>query len=61
VEGLANVYRRIDTLEPTGGEPVFLRPTKSLFHWPLGVAFVLSLSIAAGPALAGIGYFGLVR
>jgi len=61
VEGLANVYRRIDALEPTGGEPVFLRSTKSLFHWPLGVAFVLSLLIAAGPALSGIGSLAPVR
>jgi Ca-activated chloride channel family protein len=55
IEGLANVYRRIDALEPTGGEPVYLRPTKSLFHWPLAVTLVASLLIAAGPALAGIG------
>jgi Ca-activated chloride channel family protein len=57
IEGLANVYRRIDALEPTGGEPGFLRPTKSLFHWPLGLALVLSLSIAAGHALVGVGSF----
>jgi Ca-activated chloride channel family protein len=61
VEGLANVYRRIDALEPTGGEPVFRRPTKSLFHWPLSVAFVLSLLIATGPALSGIGSLAPVR
>jgi Ca-activated chloride channel family protein len=59
IEGLANVYRRIDALEPTGGEPLYLRPTRSLFHWPLGVALVTSLVIAASPALTGIG--SLVR
>jgi Ca-activated chloride channel family protein len=50
VEGLANVYRRIDALEPATGEPLFLRPSRGLFHWPLGVALALSLAIAGGPA-----------
>jgi Ca-activated chloride channel family protein len=55
LEGLANVYRRIDALEPTGGDPVYLRPSKSLFYWPLGLALVSSFLIAASPSLGSFG------
>jgi len=54
VEGLANVYRRIDALEPTRGEPIVLRPSRSLFHWPLGVAVMLSLALAGWPAVSAL-------
>lgn len=47
VEGLASIYRRIDQLEPASGEPLYLRPTRELFAWPLGVALVLSLGLGA--------------
>lgn len=50
VEGLASIYRKIDELEPVAAEPLYLRPTKELFLWPLGVAFALSLGV--GVALA---------
>ena len=45
-EGLLDVYRRIDELEPTDGEAAYLRPTRELFHWPLGLAFGLTALIA---------------
>ena len=45
VEGLANIYRQIDALEPANAEPLYLRPTKELFPWPLGVAFAISLGL----------------
>lgn len=45
IEGLANVYRAIDRLEPAEAEPLYVRPTKDLFEWPLGVAFALSLGL----------------
>ncbi len=45
IEGLANVYREIDRLEPAVAEPVYVRPVKDLFHWPLGVALALSLGL----------------
>lgn len=45
VEGLANIYRQIDALEPTSAEPLYLRPTRELFPWPLGVAFAISLGL----------------
>jgi Ca-activated chloride channel family protein len=64
VEGLANVYRQIDALEPMSAEPLYLRPTKELFPWPLGMALAMSLglglalsqpwhSLAAGRAASG--------
>ena len=45
VEGLANIYRRIDALEPASGEPLHLRPRNELFPWPLGVALALTLGL----------------
>ncbi|MEM7168969.1 MAG: VWA domain-containing protein [Pseudomonadota bacterium] len=45
LEGLANIYREIDRLEPTSGEPQYLRPTKALFYWPLGIGLLLSLAL----------------
>jgi len=50
VEGLASIYRQIDALEPASAEPLYLRPTRELFPWPLGVALALSLGL--GLALA---------
>lgn len=50
VEGLATIYRKIDELEPVAAEPLYLRPTKELFPWPLGVAFALSLGVGAALA-----------
>ncbi|MGQ3673441.1 vWA domain-containing protein [Xanthobacter sp. TB0136] len=44
--GLASIYQDIDRLEPAAGEPLYLRPTVSLFPWPLGAALVLSLLFA---------------
>ncbi|KNG94598.1 vWA domain-containing protein [Pseudaestuariivita atlantica] len=42
--GLAQVYREIDRLEPVEGDPQVVRPTISVFHWPLGLALILALS-----------------
>ncbi len=40
--GLVDVYRRIDALEPTEGDAAPVRPTRALFHWPLGAALGLA-------------------
>ena len=40
------IYQELNRLEPVDQEAEMLRPTISLFHWPLGLAFVLSLLIA---------------
>jgi Ca-activated chloride channel family protein len=45
-EGLVDVYREIDALEPTEGDAVYVRPKKELFHWPLGAAFALAALMA---------------
>lgn len=41
VAGLAGVYAELDRLEPVSGEPVYIRPSVSLFFWPLGAALIL--------------------
>ena len=46
-EALAQVYREIDRIEPTEGEPRTTRPRRDLFAWPLGLTMLLSLGIAA--------------
>lgn len=46
VAGLAQVYAAIDRIEPVADEPDVVRPTVSLFFWPLGIAIVLSALLA---------------
>lgn len=45
--GLAQVWKLIDAMEPTAGDPQTVRPTRQLFDWPLAVAVLLSLALAA--------------
>lgn len=40
---LAAAYRRLDELEPAAGRDRWLRPTEDWFHWPLGLAVLLSV------------------
>ncbi len=53
-ESLVAVYREIDALEPTSGDPATVRPVRPLFPWPLGAALaiagLLGLGGAAGQA-----------
>ena len=44
---LIAVYAELDRLEPIEQDPQTYRPTKLLFHWPLGAAFILSFLLAA--------------
>ena len=44
---LSAIYHELNRLEPVDQEAETIRPTVSLFHWPLGLAFALSLIIAA--------------
>ena len=44
---LQNIYRLLDQLEPTGEDEVMFRPRASLAHWPLALALLCSLAIAA--------------
>ena len=41
--GLASVYKQLDKLEPVSADPVFVRPSVSLFFWPLAAAVLLTL------------------
>lgn len=43
VDDLNKIYQELDKLEPTQKEPKWLRPTQSLFMWPLGLALLLSI------------------
>ena len=40
---LETIYRRIDELAPVEVETLSYRPTRPLFHWPLGAAIALVL------------------
>ena len=54
VNGLAQVYRSIDKLEPIGADPVHVRPEVALYFWPAGLALLiaaLSVLIGTVPAL----------
>ena len=46
VQGLAQIYRAIDRLEPVAGDPIHLRPEIDLYYWPAGAALVLSALLA---------------
>ena len=51
---LEEIYRLIDELEPVAGDDEVFRPTRDLFHWPLGLSVVLFVLVAWVPeALAG--------
>ncbi|MFB3112526.1 MAG: hypothetical protein ACE10G_10870, partial [Gemmatimonadales bacterium] len=56
-EQLEDIYREIDALTPEEIETISYRPTRPLFHWPLGGAVVLVLLyqvlVGLGVALQG--------
>ena len=43
---LAEIYRLIDELEPIAGGAEVFRPTRELFHWPLGFSVALFTLVA---------------
>lgn len=47
---LINIYTQIDALEPVPEEQTF-RPTRSLFHWPLVLAVILSALLVSARIL----------
>ena len=52
---LEEIYRLIDMLEPVGGDDEVFRPTRELFHWPLGLSallFTLTALIGVTPLRA---------
>ena len=42
-KGLEDIYKRLDELEPIAKDTLTMRPLNALFHYPLMLAFVLSL------------------
>ena len=44
---LEEIYRLIDELEPIAGDDEVFRPTRDLYHWPLGVSVILFVLVAA--------------
>lgn len=46
VQGLAEIYRAIDQLEPVSGDPIHVRPEVALYFWPAGLALILSALFA---------------
>ena len=46
-QGLVEIYRQIDVLEPTEGEAAMVRPSRELFYWPLGAAFAIATLLLA--------------
>ena len=53
VAELEEIYRLIDVLEPIAGDDEVFRPTRDLFHWPLGLSVVLFVLVSgASGALA---------
>jgi len=43
-EGLAEIYRILDELEPVESDVEAVRPVDELFHWPLGAAYLLAVA-----------------
>ncbi|MBF0622599.1 MAG: VWA domain-containing protein [Magnetococcales bacterium] len=52
VKALEGVYEQLDKLEPIAREDRHYRPIRTLFHWPLGAAFVLAVLLGL---VVGIG------
>ena len=52
-EDLRNIYKQLDKLEPVKGKAETYRPKKSLFYYPLAVAFVISLILAISHLFPG--------
>lgn len=42
-EELQKIYQTLDELEPVESDKLTYRPTKSLFYWPLSIAFILAV------------------
>jgi len=50
---LAEIYRLLDQIEPIADDAQTYRPRRTLFHWPLAAALLLSLAVAGSRAWRG--------
>jgi len=57
VDDLVEIYQELDRLEAIEQDEQTYRPTKILFHWPLGIAVLISFFLAAA-ALPWAAIFG---
>ncbi|WP_371168868.1 vWA domain-containing protein [Aliiroseovarius sp. 2305UL8-7] len=57
VQGLAQIYRAIDQLEPVSGDPLHVRPEVALYYWPAGLALVLAGIFALFTVLPGLMHY----
>jgi Ca-activated chloride channel family protein len=48
-EELDAIHKQLDNLEPTEKDAEKFRPIETLFHWPLALAFLLSMLLATLP------------
>jgi Ca-activated chloride channel homolog len=55
-EELEGIYAAIDALSARDNEVLTHRPTAELFHWPLGLALILTLAFHGFQAMAGLRY-----
>lgn len=46
MQGLAQIYRAIDRLEPVSDEPLHIRPEIALYYWPAALALILATLMA---------------
>ncbi len=52
--GLQDIYRLLDEMEPVAEPEAGFRPVKSLYYWPLGGAFVLTVFLWVMSLLQGL-------
>lgn len=53
IEALQKIYAELDKIEPIEKDAETFRPLTTLFYWPLGLAFVISIIWACLAALSG--------
>ena len=58
---LQDIYRLVDELEPVEEPETGFRPVQSLYHWPLGGAFVLALLACLISLIRSLAIPGLAR
>ena len=59
--GLQNIYRLLDEMEPVAEPEAGFRPVKSLYYWPLGGAFVLTVFLCVMGLLQGLQVSRLIK
>ncbi|MEE8345233.1 MAG: VWA domain-containing protein [Woeseiaceae bacterium] len=59
--GLQDIYRLLDEMEPVAEPEAGFRPVKSLYYWPLGGAFVLTVFLCVVGLLQGLQVSRLIK